>query len=281
MTTFAEARQFLLDHREDYAGAYAAFRWPEPAPFNWAIDWFDQLGTAPESRDRVALWIVEIASGAETRITFAICRAARARRRTGSRSLGVKRGDRVLLPLGNVGPLWEVMLASIKLGAVVIPATTLLPEADLADRIRRGNVKVVVTAATRSANSAPPTSGSGSLSARRAEARLATLRSVRCLAGPSRPTGDRAGRPAAALFHLRDDRAAEARASLPPELSRRPPLHDVLDRAPARRRPPEHLLAGLGEARLELVLRSVERRRHRSSSSTSRASRRNRCSTPW
>src|SRR6187455_3517978 len=63
------------------------------------------------------------------------------------RSLGVARGDRVLLPLGNVGPLWEVMLAAIKLGAVVIPATTLLPEADFADRIRRGNVKVVITAA--------------------------------------------------------------------------------------------------------------------------------------
>ena len=52
MTTFAEARQFLLDHREDYAGAYAGFRWPEPAPFNWALDWFDRLGAAPESRDR-------------------------------------------------------------------------------------------------------------------------------------------------------------------------------------------------------------------------------------
>ena len=48
--------------------------------------------------------------------------------------LRVKRGDRVLLMLGNVLPLWEVMLAAMKLGAVIIPATTLLTPTDLADR---------------------------------------------------------------------------------------------------------------------------------------------------
>jgi acetyl-CoA synthetase len=35
----------------------------------------------------------------------------------------VKRGDRILLMLGNVPPLWEVMLAAMKLGAVLIPST--------------------------------------------------------------------------------------------------------------------------------------------------------------
>src|SRR4029078_13494893 len=43
-------------------------------------------------------------------------------------------------------PLWEVMLACIKLGAVVIPATTLLGPRDLADRVERGHVKHIVTA---------------------------------------------------------------------------------------------------------------------------------------
>ena len=59
MTTFAEARQFLLDHREDYAKAYAGFRWPDPVPFNWALDWFDQLAATPAIADRPALWIVD------------------------------------------------------------------------------------------------------------------------------------------------------------------------------------------------------------------------------
>jgi acetyl-CoA synthetase len=147
VTTFAEARQFLLDHRDDYAGAYAGFRWPDPVPFNWAIDWFDRLGADPAVADRPALIIADTAAETKTRATFA--QLARKSNQVANwlRSLGVNRGDRVLLPLGNIAPLWEVMLASIKLGAVVIPATTLLPEADLADRIKRGNVKAVVTSA--------------------------------------------------------------------------------------------------------------------------------------
>ena len=47
--------------------------------------------------------------------------------------------------LGNVVPLWETMLAVIKLGAVMIPATTLLEQQDLRDRIERGAVKAIVT----------------------------------------------------------------------------------------------------------------------------------------
>ncbi len=62
----------------------------------------------------------------------------------GLRALGVRRGDRILLMLGNVVPLWEVMLAAMKLGAVVIPASTLLTQADLLDRFERGRVRHVV-----------------------------------------------------------------------------------------------------------------------------------------
>ena len=41
--------------------------------------------------------------------------------------------------LGNQVELWETMLAAMKLGAVVIPATTLLTAADLRDRLERGD----------------------------------------------------------------------------------------------------------------------------------------------
>jgi acetyl-CoA synthetase len=60
-------------------------------------------------------------------------------------SLGVGRGDRVLLMLGNEVPLWELMLACIKIGAVMIPATQLLSRDDLIDRFARGRVRAVVT----------------------------------------------------------------------------------------------------------------------------------------
>ena len=48
--------------------------------------------------------------------------------------------------LGNRVELWEVMLAAIKLGAVVIPAATLLAEADLTDRVERGRTRHAVVA---------------------------------------------------------------------------------------------------------------------------------------
>ena len=67
------------------------------------------------------------------------------------RAQGVARGDRILLMLGNQIELWETMLAAMKLGAVIIPATTLLAEADLRDRIDRGNARHVVV---RSADAA-------------------------------------------------------------------------------------------------------------------------------
>ena len=39
MTTFQDARAFLLQHRTDYDAAVEGFRWPDPVPFNWALDW--------------------------------------------------------------------------------------------------------------------------------------------------------------------------------------------------------------------------------------------------
>ncbi len=67
------------------------------------------------------------------------------------RGLGVRRGDRILVMLGNVVPLWECMLAAMKLGAVIVPATTLLTRNDLADRFARGRVRHVITSADAAA----------------------------------------------------------------------------------------------------------------------------------
>ncbi|KIU43163.1 MULTISPECIES: AMP-binding protein [Bradyrhizobium] len=145
MTTFQDARAFLLKHRTDYDTAVRDFRWPDPAPFNWALDWFDaELATAPDSRDRPALWIVDAASGNETKLTFAELSRRSNQVANFLRAQGLKRGDHLLLLLGNVVPLWETMLAAMKLGVVVIPATTLLTADELRDRLDRGKAKAVV-----------------------------------------------------------------------------------------------------------------------------------------
>lgn len=145
MTTFRDARAFLLKHRTDYDKAIADFRWPDEKQFNWALDWFDAgLARDPESRDRTALWIVDAASNSETKLSFA--ELSRRSNQTANflRDLGLKRGDHLLMLLGNVVPLWETMLAAMKLGVIVIPATTLLTADELRDRLDRGKAKVVV-----------------------------------------------------------------------------------------------------------------------------------------
>jgi acetyl-CoA synthetase len=145
MTTFQEARTFLLKHRMDYAAAVKGFRWPDQAAFNWALDWFDaELARNAESRDRAALWIVDAGSDTETKLSFAELSGRSNQVANFLRAQGVKRGDHLLLLLGNVVPLWETMLAAMKLGVVVIPATTLLTPDELRDRLDRGRAKVVV-----------------------------------------------------------------------------------------------------------------------------------------
>ncbi|MFC3448231.1 AMP-binding protein [Amycolatopsis speibonae] len=141
--TFREARDYLQAHREDYETAYRDFTWPRPTEFNWALDWFDVVAADPANQDRYALWIVE-EDGIENRWTYPEMARRSDQVANWLRSLGVARGDRLILMLGNQGELWQTILAAIKLGAVIIPASTLLGPADLADRVERGAAKHVV-----------------------------------------------------------------------------------------------------------------------------------------
>ncbi|MBR0990579.1 AMP-binding protein [Bradyrhizobium japonicum] len=146
MTTFQDARAFLLKHRTDYDAAVKGFRWPDPVPFNWALDWFDELAMDAEAKDRPALWIVDAAQDRQTKLSFAALSKRSNQVANFLRAQGLKRGDHLLLLLGNVVPLWETMLAAMKLGVVVIPATTLLTADELRDRLDRGKAKAVVAA---------------------------------------------------------------------------------------------------------------------------------------
>ncbi|TAM93660.1 MAG: AMP-dependent synthetase [Jatrophihabitans sp.] len=136
------ARDLLLAHRTDYPRAYTDFVWPRPEEFNFATDWFDAV-LAAEHPQRVALRIVE-QSGDEAGYTFADLSRRSDQVAGWLRAHGVTRGMRVLVLLGNQVELWETTLACMKLGAVIIPATTLLAAADLRDRIDRGHVGAVV-----------------------------------------------------------------------------------------------------------------------------------------
>lgn len=140
---FLAARDFLLAHRTDYTTAARDFRWPQLNEFNWALDYFDDMA---RNNAATALWIVE-EDGSERRYSFEELAQRSNRVANHLRSLGVKRGERVLLMLGNHIALWETMLAAFKLGAVVIPATALLTADDLRDRLERGQVRHLVVGA--------------------------------------------------------------------------------------------------------------------------------------
>jgi acetyl-CoA synthetase len=140
---FRLARDYLLSHREDYDTANRQFAWPRFTEFNWALDWFDEIARDPANAQRYALWIVE-EDGTEGRWTYPEMSWRSGQVANWLRAQGVRRGDRLILMLGNQGELWETILAAIKLGAVIIPASTLLGPADLRDRVDRGAAKHVV-----------------------------------------------------------------------------------------------------------------------------------------
>ena len=140
--TFREARDLLIAQREDYSSARSSFRWPDLDDFNWAIDWFDGELAQGASADQLALKIV--GEHACTR-TFGELAESSSRVANGMRAAGLRPGDRLLLMLGNRAELWEAMLAAMKFGVVIIPASTLLTADDIAARIAQAGIRAVIT----------------------------------------------------------------------------------------------------------------------------------------
>jgi len=139
-TAFIELRDRLLREEISHAQALQTFHWPDIRHFNWANDYFDRIAL---NNHRPALRVVDDA-GRDSGLSYAALARRSSQVANFLAAQGVGPGDRVLIMLGNVVALWEVMLAAIKLGAVVIPATTLLQSMDLRDRLARGQVRAIV-----------------------------------------------------------------------------------------------------------------------------------------
>ncbi len=139
VASFQAALKAITDHREEYDAQRAAFAWPVLGVFNWADDVFRplaaQMGAAP-----ALVW-----EGGQQSYAELEAQANRLAHLFVER--GVQPTDRMLLMVSGVPELWAVFLAAIRIGAVVIPATTLLSAHDLPDRLTRGEVKHVVTEA--------------------------------------------------------------------------------------------------------------------------------------
>jgi len=138
---FISARQFLLNNRTDYEKARREFRWPDLSDFNWARDWFDIYA---QGNRKLALWL---RSEGKDEIKLSYQELAERSDRVGHflQRQGVMPGDRIVLCLPNITAIWELMLAALKIGAVIVPTTTLATESDIRNRLSRSGAHVVVT----------------------------------------------------------------------------------------------------------------------------------------
>ncbi|MBV8340786.1 MAG: AMP-binding protein [Gammaproteobacteria bacterium] len=141
---FIAVRDLLLRARGDFEAAQREFRWPEFEQFNWVADYFDVIAA---DNGATALRLVDDAGG-DRAVSFATMARRGAQVAAFLAAHGLGRGDRILVMLPNTLALWETMLAAIRLGAVIIPGTTLLDREDLRDRLDRGRVAAIVTEAS-------------------------------------------------------------------------------------------------------------------------------------
>jgi acetyl-CoA synthetase len=137
---FLRARDFLLANHSNYAEAYSKFRWPALKRFNWAIDYFDVM--AADNREPALT--IDTEDGVYQSLSFAAMSERSNQVANFFQRLGVRRGERILVMLGNEVPLWESMLAACKLGAVIMPTSLAVSTDDLNDRLERGQAQYVI-----------------------------------------------------------------------------------------------------------------------------------------
>ncbi len=144
-TLSPDAEKFLalrnfIQQVPNYEEAYKNFKWPRLTKFNWATDFFDPMA---QDNDKPAL-IYADNEGHEKVVSFEEMRKKSNKTANFLSDLGLEKGDRVMIMMDTSVELYEIFLGIIKLGATIIPASTLLSPSDLADRIERGNIKMLI-----------------------------------------------------------------------------------------------------------------------------------------
>lgn len=133
---------FIIPTEEDGVLTKIAFKNEEK--FNFAFDVVDELGK--RKPDKLAMLHVS-ENGEEKRLTFSDMKKESARATNYFKSLGIKRGDRVMLILKRHYQFWFAVLGLHKLGAIAIPAPNQLLEKDLSYRFNAANVKAILCTA--------------------------------------------------------------------------------------------------------------------------------------
>ncbi len=140
-----EERHFVYEDyiipTENENGTLTAIDFKNQETFNFAFDVVDRLGR--EQPEKLAMLHIDKQLN-ERRFTFADIKRASSQTANYFRSLGIKRGDRVMLILKRHYQFWFVMTALHKLGAIAIPATNQLKEHDIAYRLKKAGVSAIL-----------------------------------------------------------------------------------------------------------------------------------------
>ena len=126
---------------EDAEGALTAISFKNEDRFNFAFDVVDRLGE--QQPDKLAMLHIS-ADGKERRFTFKDLKRASSQTANYFKSLGIEKGDRVMLILKRHYQFWFALLALHKLGAIAIPATNQLKEHDITYRLDKAGVKMIL-----------------------------------------------------------------------------------------------------------------------------------------
>jgi len=134
----------FVETEEDENGALQNIRFKNTDTFNFGFDVVDEI--AERYPDKLAMLHLDV-NRKERRFTFKDIKQYSNQCANYFTSLGIKRGDKVMLVLKRHYQFWFAMVALHKLGAVAIPATNQLKEHDFEYRYNAAGVSAIVCTA--------------------------------------------------------------------------------------------------------------------------------------
>ena len=134
----------FIDVEENEKGTPVSIKFKNIQKFNFAFDLVDEL--AKREPEKLAMLHIS-EDGTERRITFENVKKESARCANYFKSLGIKKGDRVMLILKRHYQFWYAMMGLVKLGAIAIPATNQLLAHDLEYRFKAAGVTSILCTA--------------------------------------------------------------------------------------------------------------------------------------
>lgn len=133
-----------IEATENQEGALQSIRFQQEDQFNFAFDVVDKM--AERQPDKLAM--LHIAKNKRKRqLTFEDMGKYSSKAAAYFQSLGIKKGDRVMLVLKRHYQFWFAILGLHKLGAVAIPATNLLKQHDFEYRFEAAGVRAIICTA--------------------------------------------------------------------------------------------------------------------------------------